>query len=329
MEELTQREKLLFDRLPLAAMQLRTALGGIYFGARRMATPEERENDPELDRNAAVLYRSYYQLLRLAKDLESVELLGREEPLPRENLDLLVWLDEIIRECQVPFELKGVTLELLCSERYVITAVNKRWLEQAWDVLMVMLLRFLCWLAQLLPRSAPTGDGAAAPADMSGFGDMAAEPSLLAVILEKVAYVIAGIAAAAAAVFAVRFLYRQLKKLARRLMDMMRRYAAAATEDYDDEITDTREDGERGRNMPLQALRRRLALGDDKSLPPAERIRRRYARLRLKHADWQDSRTARETLPDDAAQLYERARYSEHPVTGEDAEDFARRTRSV
>lgn len=84
MEELTQREKLLFDRLPLAAMQLRTALGGIYFGARRLATPEERENDPELDRNAAVLYRSYYQLLRLAKDLESVELLGREEPLPRE-----------------------------------------------------------------------------------------------------------------------------------------------------------------------------------------------------------------------------------------------------
>ena len=67
MEELTQREKLLFDRLPLAAMQLRTALGGIYFGARRLATPEERENDPELDRNAAVLYRSYYQLLRLAK----------------------------------------------------------------------------------------------------------------------------------------------------------------------------------------------------------------------------------------------------------------------
>ena len=136
MEELTQREKLLFERLPLAAMQLRTALGGIYFGARRMATPEERENDPELDRNAAVLYRSYYQLLRLAKDLESVELLGREEPLPRENLDLLVWLDEIIRECQVPFELKGVTLELLCSERYVITAVNKRWLEQAlWHLL--------------------------------------------------------------------------------------------------------------------------------------------------------------------------------------------------
>ena len=136
MEELTQREKLLFERLPLAAMQLRTALGGIYFGARRLATPEERENDPELDRNAAVLYRSYYQLLRLAKDLESVELLGREEPLPRENLDLLVWLDEIIRECQVPFELKGVTLELLCSERYVITAVNKRWLEQAvWHLL--------------------------------------------------------------------------------------------------------------------------------------------------------------------------------------------------
>ena len=104
MEELTQREKLLFDRLPLAAMQL--------------------------------LYRSYYQLLRLAKDLESVELLGREEPLPRENLDLLVWLDEIIRECQVPFELKGVQLEMVCEERYAITAVNEPWLSQAlWQLL--------------------------------------------------------------------------------------------------------------------------------------------------------------------------------------------------
>lgn len=136
MEELTPREKLLFERLPLAAMQLRTALGGIYFGARRLAAPEAREHDPELDKNAAVLYRSYYQLLRLAKDMESVELLGREEPLLRENLDLLVWLDEIIRECQVPFALKGVTLELVCREHYVIIAVNKRWLEQAlWHLL--------------------------------------------------------------------------------------------------------------------------------------------------------------------------------------------------
>ncbi|MGN0971576.1 MAG: hypothetical protein ACI4OY_06440, partial [Aristaeellaceae bacterium] len=205
----------------------------------------------------------------------------------------------------------------------------KRWVEQAWDVLMVMLLRFLGWLAQLLPRSAPTGEGASEPMDMSGLGDAPAEPGLLAVILEKVAFVIAAIAAVILAVLAVRFLYRQLKKLARRLVDMMRRYAAASTEDYDDEITDTREEGERGRNLPLQSLRRRLALGDDKSLPPAERIRRRYARVRLKHADWQDSRTARETLPEDAACLYERARYSEHPVTPEDAEEFARRTRSV
>ena len=219
----------------------------------------------------------------------------------------------------------------LLAATLLISAIPaiERGAEQAWDWLMMMLLRFLSWLAQLLPQSAPAGDGAAAPADMSGFGDAPAEPSLLAIILEKVAFVIAAIAAAAAAVFALRFLYRQLKKLARRVMDMMRRYAAAAMEDYDDEITDTREDGERSRNMPLQALRRLLALGDDKSLPPAERIRRRYARLRLKHTEWQDSRTARETLPEDAARLYERARYSEHPVTGEDADRFARETRSV
>ena len=219
----------------------------------------------------------------------------------------------------------------LLAATLLISAIPaiKRWVEHAWDVLMVLLLRFLSWLAQLLPQSAPVGEGASAPMDMSGLCDAAAEPSLLAVILEKVAFVIAAVVGVVLAVLALRFLYRQLKKLAGRVLDMMRRYAAAATEDYDDEITDTREEGERERNLPLQALRRRLALGDDKSLPPAERIRRRYARVRLKHADWQDSRTARETLPEDAANLYERARYSEHPVTPEDADRFARDTRSV
>ncbi|MGN1021613.1 MAG: hypothetical protein ACI4O7_14720 [Aristaeellaceae bacterium] len=235
---------------------------------------------------------------------------------------------------KIPASMRRMNTLLTCGLLAVTLLISaipaiRRWLEQAWDWLMVMLVRFLSWLAQLLPKSESTGEGPVEPADMGGFGDAVSEPSKLALILEKVAFVIAAIAAVILAILALRFLYRQLKKLARRLMDMMRRYAAAATEDYDDEITDTREDGERERSKPLQALRRRLALGDDRSLPPAERIRRRYARLRLKHTDWQDSRTARETLPGDAAGLYERARYSEHPVTAEDADQFARDTRAV
>ncbi len=135
------QEKLLFDRMPMAAMQIRSALGGIYYGAQRLAPPEVRDEDPALDKNAAVLYHSYFRLLRLAKNLESLELLGRDDPLPRENADLKVWLDEIVREATVPFELRGVTLEMTCTERYVITAANIHWLGQAvWHLLSNALL---------------------------------------------------------------------------------------------------------------------------------------------------------------------------------------------
>ena len=109
------QERPLFDRMPLAAMHIRTALGSIYYATQRLAPPEKRDIDPELDKNAALLYQGYYRLLRLAKDLESLELLDRREPLPEENADLKVWLDEIVREATVPFELRGVTLEMVCA----------------------------------------------------------------------------------------------------------------------------------------------------------------------------------------------------------------------
>ena len=134
--ENNSQENALFDRMPLAAMHIRTALGNIYYAAQRLAPPEARDNDPELDKTAAVLYQGYYRLLRLAKDLESLGLLQRQQPLPVENTDLKVWLDELVQEATVPFQLKGVTLKMLCPERYVVTAVEPHWLGQAvWHLL--------------------------------------------------------------------------------------------------------------------------------------------------------------------------------------------------
>ena len=123
-------------RLRLVAMQIRSALGNIYYGMQKLAPADERDEDPILDANAAMLYHGYFRLLRLAKNLESASMLNRKELLPTENTDLKVWLDEIIREAEVPFELKGVQLEMVCEERYAITAVNEPWLSQAlWQLL--------------------------------------------------------------------------------------------------------------------------------------------------------------------------------------------------
>lgn len=131
-----QQEQVYLERLAMVAMQIRSALGNIYFGMQKLAPAAERDVDPELDRNASVLYHGYFRLLRLANELESAELLTHTEMLPRQNMDLRVWLDEIIREAEVPFSLKGVSLEMVCDERYVITAGNEHWLGQAlWQLL--------------------------------------------------------------------------------------------------------------------------------------------------------------------------------------------------
>ena len=98
--EQAQQEKVYMERLPLVAMQIRSALGNIYYGMQKLAPADERDEDPILDANAAMLYHGYFRLLRLAKNLESASMLNRKELLPTENTDLKVWLDEIIREAE-------------------------------------------------------------------------------------------------------------------------------------------------------------------------------------------------------------------------------------
>ena len=86
--EQAQQEKVYMERLPLVAMQIRSALGNIYYGMQKLAPADERDEDPILDANAAMLYHGYFRLLRLAKNLESASMLNRKELLPTENTDL-------------------------------------------------------------------------------------------------------------------------------------------------------------------------------------------------------------------------------------------------
>ncbi len=110
----------------------------------------------------------------------------------------------------------------------------------------------------------------------------------------------------------------------RRLAALISRAANAQTEDFVDEITDTRENARYARSSEKRPHRRVQVLG---KMPPAERIRYHYRRLLSKHPQWQDHHTARENLAEEAAVLYERARYSDHPVTDLDAERFQKETK--
>ena len=108
----------------------------------------------------------------------------------------------------------------------------------------------------------------------------------------------------------------------------MIQYSAAASEDYEDEITSTRDESDTEREGLLARLRRAAAI-EEKGRTPTEQIRLRYQYLRRKHRDWSAAATARETLPEDAAALYERARYAGHALTEAEANSFKDATRRV
>lgn len=116
-------------------------------------------------------------------------------------------------------------------------------------------------------------------------------------------------------------IFRILKEKIREMLLSLGKFAASASEDYIDEVTDTREDITAEQ---LEKKRRpaRMPLMEPRNLSPEEKVRFRYRRLLLKHPEWDAGATARETLAPDAAQLYERARYSGQNVTEAEAEAF-------
>ena len=184
------------------------------------------------------------------------------------------------------------------------------------------------FLLRLLPQEMDASLGA--PQGMMNIPNMAQEqvqPGLFSIILEYVATILSVLALVVGMVLLLRMIFRGIVRLARYLAQRFRLFAAAATEDYIDEITDTREEGaQRESRMLLMRRRRRARAG---GTTPAERIRVRYARLLDRKPQWSESSTAREHLPEGAAVLYERARYSEHEMTGEDEARFAEDVRKI
>lgn len=169
------------------------------------------------------------------------------------------------------------------------------------------------------------GAGQGGPPDMLG-GFEAAEPSALALFLEKVLFAVTYVIIIAAVILVLRMLWKHLKRFVRHLYHQLRHYAAAAGEDYVDEVEDTREQGEKRFQYAKDLLRRRRAVKGLRDLPPREQIRTRYGILRGRHPEWEQSQTARETLNSESAELYERARYSSRTLSEKDAENFARQS---
>ena len=129
-------ERLLNEVLLHVAAQLRTALGGMHIAVSRLAPPDRRDRDTALDRDAALLNRNYYSLLRLANNLSNAPMLLSDEPLLKENTDVAEWLAGLCRQAEPLCALRGVTLTFQCSTEHHTAAIHRDCLEQAvWNLL--------------------------------------------------------------------------------------------------------------------------------------------------------------------------------------------------
>jgi len=154
------------------------------------------------------------------------------------------------------------------------------------------------------------------------------QPSLLWQILTIVFRVIGGVIFFAFIGFLLYVIFKKLIALLRKIWKSMEKYAAMASEDYQDEITDTRQEasGERMEKSRHSGHRR---VGRKGAMSPREAIRYRYQRLLRKHPEWAESTTARENIPPELAGLYEQARYSCHTIDESEAERFQTDSRKL
>lgn len=183
------------------------------------------------------------------------------------------------------------------------------------------------WFGSLIKRLIDSIEVENIVNDLDGGGATPTEPgtpqgeSLLEKILNIIFHIVwYGVLVALIAPWIPKII-RAISRFFKKLLSGASTYISDASGDYEDEVTNLR-------SAPKQK-KQRFSSAEERSLPPAQRIRYRYRRLMSKHPEWESGSTARENLSDQAAPLYEKARYSDHPITEADAARFTSNTRRV
>lgn len=124
------QEKLLHQVFPNIASQLRASLGNIHSALNRIAPLEAREQDPQLDTNAALLYQSYYRILRVVNNLTDAAGLLDDTPLPLENDDIVGYCRDLCRKVEGLADLRQQQLVFNCDHSSHIIAFNGDYIER-------------------------------------------------------------------------------------------------------------------------------------------------------------------------------------------------------
>ena len=130
MHDDNDQEKLLHQVFPNIASQLRASLGNIHSALSRIAPPEAREQDPQLDANAALLYQSYYRIVRVVNNLTDAAGLLDDGPLPLENDDIVGFCRDLCRKVEGLAALRDVGLVFSSERSGHVIAFNGDYMER-------------------------------------------------------------------------------------------------------------------------------------------------------------------------------------------------------
>ena len=137
MEQFTQDEiRLLNEVLPKLAMQLRGSMGNIHTALTQLVTPQGRESNADVDCCAAVLYQSYYRLMRVINNLSAAPMLLEDTLFIKRNLDLPLRLREMCRMAADMAQIAGITVECDVQGEHHIVSVHQEYFERmVWNLL--------------------------------------------------------------------------------------------------------------------------------------------------------------------------------------------------
>jgi len=128
--ESNERDDLLANILPALSTQLRYALGNLHLAAASLVPAERREQDAQLDQQAAVLDQSFYQLLRLANNLTAAAYLSESDTLPLRDCDIVELVRDICLQSSSLAEHLGLQLSFSCRKESHVCAVHRDSMEQ-------------------------------------------------------------------------------------------------------------------------------------------------------------------------------------------------------
>ena len=118
------------DILRQISGQLRLSLANIYNALERIAPPEARDKDREMDLNAALLTQGFMRIMRIADNLEDAAVLGQPGQVQLKNADIVRFCQELADNARHPAQLLGLELAFASDADSCYIAMDAARLER-------------------------------------------------------------------------------------------------------------------------------------------------------------------------------------------------------